>query len=43
MTPRPGDFVEHEDGWLAARSLGPGDVQAIEGFEPAPSPADKEG
>lgn len=30
--PRPGDFVEHEGGWRAAPSLGPGDLDAIEGF-----------
>lgn len=31
---RPGDFVEHADGWLADKMLGPGDLFAVVGFEP---------
>lgn len=30
--PRPGDFKRTNDGWEAARSLGPGDFEAIPGF-----------
>lgn len=30
--PRPGDFIRTPSGWEAARSLGPGDFEAITGF-----------
>lgn len=31
--PRPGDFVEDGDGWRADRKLGPGDLEAVVGFQ----------
>jgi hypothetical protein len=31
--PRVGDFKREGDKWVAARNLGPGDFDAIEGFE----------
>jgi hypothetical protein len=34
--PRPGDFVEEGGGWRASGMLGPGDIEAIEGFIPDP-------
>lgn len=30
--PRPGDFVREGDKWIASRTLGPGDLEAVEGF-----------
>lgn len=30
--PRPGDFKREGDTWLAARNLGPGDLDAVAGF-----------
>lgn len=30
--PRPGDFRRDGDTWVAARTLGPGDVDAVAGF-----------
>jgi hypothetical protein len=30
--PRPGDFIRHQDGWRAAPMMGPGDIEAVEGF-----------
>lgn len=30
--PRPGDFVRRGDEWIAARTLGPGDLEAVPGF-----------
>lgn len=30
--PRPGDFVRDGDAWVASRTLGPGDFEAIPGF-----------
>jgi hypothetical protein len=30
--PRPGDFRREEDHWIAARNLGPGDLEAVPGF-----------
>ncbi len=32
-TPRPGDFTRPEEGWLAHKSMGPGDVAAVPGFQ----------
>jgi len=32
---RPGDFKKAGDRWIANRTLGPGDIGAIEGFKPA--------
>lgn len=32
--PRPGDFRREGDTWIAAKSLGPGDVGAVVGFIP---------
>lgn len=31
--PREGDFERKDDGWHAAGTLGPGDVEAIAGFQ----------
>jgi hypothetical protein len=31
-SPRPGDFVRDGDHWVAARTLGPGDLEAVPGF-----------
>lgn len=31
--PRPGDFVWSQDKWIAANNLGPGDFDAVPGFE----------
>lgn len=36
--PRPGDFVADGDGWRAAPTLGPGDIEAIEGFRSSSRP-----
>lgn len=30
---RPGDFMRTDKGWEAARSLGPGDIQAVPDFQ----------
>ncbi len=30
--PRPGDFVREGDEWIAARTLGPGDIEAVSDF-----------
>lgn len=30
--PRPGDFVRDGDKWVASRTLGPGDLDAVQGF-----------
>lgn len=30
--PRPGDFVPDRDVWIAARTLGPSDLEAVPGF-----------
>lgn len=30
---RPGDFKRTNDGWEAARTLGPGDFEAVPGFQ----------
>lgn len=30
--PRPGDFKREGDTWVAARTLGPGDVESVVGF-----------
>jgi hypothetical protein len=30
--PRPGDFVREGDKWIASPTLGPGDIEAIDGF-----------
>lgn len=30
--PRPGDFKREGDTWVAARTLGPGDVECVVGF-----------
>ncbi len=35
---RPGDFTPHLDGWKAAKTLGPGDLEAVAGFLPSPEP-----
>lgn len=32
--PRPGDFVREGDKWIAARTLGPGDIEAVSDFIP---------
>lgn len=31
--PRPGDFRREGDTWVAARTLGPGDIDAVSGFK----------
>jgi hypothetical protein len=31
--PRPGDFRRDGDTWVASRTLGPGDLEAVPGFE----------
>lgn len=31
--PRPGDFTRTEEGWQAHKSLGPGDIAAVPGFQ----------
>jgi hypothetical protein len=33
--PRPGDFTRTAEGWLAHKSLGPGDLAAVPGFQAA--------
>lgn len=33
-SPRPGDFTRTAEGWVAHRSMGPGDIAAITGFHP---------
>lgn len=30
--PRPGDFKRTNEGWIATRMLGPGDMEAVPGF-----------
>lgn len=30
---RPGDFKRTDDGWEASKTLGPGDLEAVPGFE----------
>lgn len=30
--PRPGDFVRKGEEWVASRTLGPGDLEAVPGF-----------
>lgn len=30
--PRHGDFIREDDGWVASRTLGPGDLEAVRGF-----------
>ncbi len=30
--PRPGDFEREGDAWIAAKNLGPGDLESISGF-----------
>ncbi len=32
-TPRPGDFTRTEEGWLAHKTMGPGDVASVPGFQ----------
>jgi hypothetical protein len=32
--PRPGDFTRTPEGWIVAKSMGPGDVAAVPGFQP---------
>lgn len=31
--PRPGDFTRDGDVWIASHTLGPGDLEAVPGFE----------
>lgn len=31
--PRPGDFVRDGDNWVASRTLGPGDLDSVQGFQ----------
>jgi hypothetical protein len=37
--PRPGDFRREGDVWIARRTLGPGDLEAIQGFSRSPETA----
>ena len=30
--PRPEDFVREDDHWIASNTLGPGDLESVEGF-----------
>jgi hypothetical protein len=39
---RPGDFVREGDVWVAAKNLGPGDLDAIKGFERSDANASSE-